>query len=298
VQLNFSVPDQQMMQFAMDDAMPMGVAADDLELTGLRGAHGNTHDLRIATRRRMVYAMMDSTFDMSLLAQALRSVLAINAADTSAGLAVGLRTVLTFNEVLQELAEASVDAAALDFIVCNCGAYIMYMDSEGQWQADEAWEEQALHRWDKKLVVRARLHAPSAAPRSVMRCAHRACSICGSGASFAWQDSHGAVCSTLRRCCLRMQCADTVHEHVRKLARDRAAWTLVQCVRALPQAPLLSALHACADAVADEDADGPQPARTRAERRSKPRHDHAAAARGRRRGPQRRQWQPARAAGL
>lgn len=61
---------------------------------------------------------------------------------------------LTFNEVVEELKNADVAATDLDFIVCNCGAYIMYVDSEGNWKADEAWEAKAMYRWDKKLVVR------------------------------------------------------------------------------------------------------------------------------------------------
>lgn len=73
-------------------------------------------------------------------------------ADGSLG--VGLLTVLSFSEVVEELKNADVEATALDFIVCSCGAYIMYIDTEGNWKADEAWEAKAMYRWDKKLVVR------------------------------------------------------------------------------------------------------------------------------------------------
>lgn len=61
---------------------------------------------------------------------------------------------LTFNEVVEQLKDADVTATDLDFIVCNCGAYIMYADMDGNWRADEAWEAKAMYRWDKKLVVR------------------------------------------------------------------------------------------------------------------------------------------------
>ena len=73
-------------------------------------------------------------------------------ADGSVG--VGLLTVLTFNEVVERLKDADVTPTDLDVIVCNCGAYIMYSDMDGNWKADEAWEAKALYRWDKKLVVR------------------------------------------------------------------------------------------------------------------------------------------------
>lgn len=73
-------------------------------------------------------------------------------ADGSA--AVGLLTVLTFSEICAELAAAGVDAAALDFLVCNGGAYLFYMGLDGEWLTDETWEAKVAYRWDKKLVVR------------------------------------------------------------------------------------------------------------------------------------------------
>jgi hypothetical protein len=76
----------------------------------------------------------------------------VHFADGSIG--VGLLTVLTRAEVCAELEAANVNPSELDFLVCNCGAYILYASTNGEWVTDEAWEEKVVHRWDKKLVVR------------------------------------------------------------------------------------------------------------------------------------------------
>jgi hypothetical protein len=171
MQFNMSVPEQLPPHSDMDLN-----ATDDIFLQRPTDWNdvGRRKDLRIASRSRLVYATMDSTFDMAHLASALRLVLAFNAsreqsprasaaaiAESDApvdprlgGVAVGVLTMLTFSEVQEELRKADVEPTALDFIVCSSGAYIMYVDVEGQWVADEAWEERVCHRWDKKLVVR------------------------------------------------------------------------------------------------------------------------------------------------
>lgn len=170
MQFNGSVPDQTL-PFAEPEGAPFN-AIDDILLsrpTDFNDASGKR--LRIASRSRVVYATMDTTFDMSLLASALKLVLAFNATRDSAvaaepaagqpvdprqgGVAVGLLTMLAFTEIKQELQKSDVEPTSLDFIVCSCGAYIMYVDVAGQWVADEVWEERVCHRWDKKLVVRA-----------------------------------------------------------------------------------------------------------------------------------------------
>lgn len=70
-------------------------------------------------------------------------------------LAIGLLTVLTLNEIKHELKRAGIKAADLNFLVCNCGAYIFCRSEEtGEFIADGAWEQKITHRWDKKLVVR------------------------------------------------------------------------------------------------------------------------------------------------
>jgi hypothetical protein len=97
----------------------------------------------------------------------------LHSRSTRAGgkLAVGVLTVLTFNEVTTELRRAGVEPADLDFLVCNCGAYILYRSASGageeaQWFADEAWEAKVMHHWDKQLVVR---RPDQLAPRAVRR---------------------------------------------------------------------------------------------------------------------------------
>ena len=177
MQLSSSVPEPHFTFVEADGGADK--ATDDISLSRPNEwKDAGRKDLRIASRSRVVYATMDTTFDMSLLASALRMVLAFNTSRegnaTAAsprgarggdadepvdpgqgGVAVGLLTVLTFSEVLEELQKADFEPTTLDFIVCSCGAYIMYVDVEGQWVADEAWEERVCHRWDKKLVVRA-----------------------------------------------------------------------------------------------------------------------------------------------
>jgi hypothetical protein len=74
--------------------------------------------------------------------------------DADGALAVGLLTVLTFGEICQELQAEGLNPVDLDFLVCNCGAYIFYMSTDGVWIADETWEAKVSYRWDKKLVVR------------------------------------------------------------------------------------------------------------------------------------------------
>eukprot|EP00892_Ulva_mutabilis_P007983 jgi/Ulvmu1/5557/UM023_0093.1 len=152
-QFNHSVPPDSL-PFAMDDtAAPTGaVHRNDLSQPDLPRADTAAVParLRVLDRKRLVYAMMDTTSDMTLLATALCSVLQLN--DDTVG--VGLLTVLTFSEVVEELKAADVTPTDLDFIVCNCGAYIMYVDMDGNWKADEAWEAKGLYRWDKKLVMR------------------------------------------------------------------------------------------------------------------------------------------------
>lgn len=176
MQFNSSVPEQHL-PFMEADGAALN-ATDDISLSRPNEwKDAGRKDLRIASRSRVVYATMDTTFDMSLLASALRMVLAFNTSrerDAAAaslkgarggdtgepvdpgqgGVAVGLLTVLSFSEVQKELKQADVEPTALDFIVCSCGAYIMYVDVDGQWVADETWEERVCHRWDKKLVVR------------------------------------------------------------------------------------------------------------------------------------------------
>lgn len=170
MQFNSSVQDQNLPSVEPDSTAFNAI--DDISLSRPDDWNdAGRKDLRIASRSRVLYATMDTTFDMSLLASALRMVLAFNTSregntstgggDTGepvdpgqGGVAVGLLTMLTFIEVQEELQKAHVEPTALDFIVCSCGAYIMYVDVEGQWVADEAWEKRVCHRWDKKLVVR------------------------------------------------------------------------------------------------------------------------------------------------
>lgn len=68
--------------FAMDDtAAPTGgVHRNELqpELARVDSAAPAQPRLRILSRTRLAYAMMDTTFDMALLATALRSVLRLN----------------------------------------------------------------------------------------------------------------------------------------------------------------------------------------------------------------------------
>ena len=42
----------------------------------------------------------------------------------------------------------------LDFIICNAGAYIMCLNSNGDWVSDEAWDHKVTVHWDKQLVLR------------------------------------------------------------------------------------------------------------------------------------------------
>lgn len=170
MQFNSSVPDQQNLPM-MEADTPGFIATDDISLSRRNDwGRAGRKDLRIASRSRVVYATMDTTFDMSLLASTLRMLLDFNASREAVapperfdddvvdpnvgGIAVGILTMLSFSEVQKALQEADLEPTCLDFIVCSCGAYIMYTDVDGQWVADEAWEDTVCHRWDKKLVVR------------------------------------------------------------------------------------------------------------------------------------------------
>ncbi|KAL3157983.1 hypothetical protein ABBQ32_012382 [Trebouxia sp. C0010 RCD-2024] len=110
-------------------------------------------DLRGQERKHFVVVPLDGDFrvgDMAPSIQALKKA----AANSGGAVGVGIVSMMGFEHTRNELAEADVDLDGLDWIVCHSGADIWHGQQDGQWDADDQWEQLIDFRWDRVSLQR------------------------------------------------------------------------------------------------------------------------------------------------
>ncbi|KAA6420901.1 MAG: Sucrose-phosphate synthase [Trebouxia sp. A1-2] len=115
-------------------------------------------NLRGQDRKHFVVVPLDGAFRVKDMAPSIQAVKKAAAASNGA-VGVGLVSMMGFEHTRNELSEADVDLDGLDWIVCHSGADIWHGQQDGQWEADDHWEQLIDFRhahapWDRVSLQR------------------------------------------------------------------------------------------------------------------------------------------------
>lgn len=110
-------------------------------------------NLRGQDRKHFVVVPLDGVFRVKDMAPSIQAVKKAAAASNGA-VGVGLVSMMGFEHTRNELSEAEVDLDGLDWIVCHSGADIWHGQQDGQWEADDHWEQLIDFRWDRVSLQR------------------------------------------------------------------------------------------------------------------------------------------------
>lgn len=148
-----------------------GMSTDDIALLGassfmLDGALSPAHKAAAAaggdddhipmgyTRSYFIVVPIDSDVVASNAVRVLKPLQqAVEAAQLDVGF--GVLSMLGFDSTRNLLTDSSIDVSSVDFIVCNAGADVWLRHRNGDWDADEGYEDLIEFEWDRVAIWRA-----------------------------------------------------------------------------------------------------------------------------------------------
>jgi hypothetical protein len=157
-----------------------GISTDDLSIPDSTPAEDGTAEghPKGFSHKQFVVVSLDGEFCVSAAAATLKTIISARDSAGAKHIGIGIVSIMGFDDNKRLLQGAGVPVGVLDFMVNNAGADIWHAkdgvedSKEGQWEADEHYEQHIDFRWDRltlgRFITKLVTNPPTAGGMSIM----------------------------------------------------------------------------------------------------------------------------------